>query len=161
MTIKRKIQPRCKLPQLNWMPLQPRQVRGTVFEDMNDDTFIDVCFIILRFFGRTLHPAPPPPSPGIPPLPLMYTMSFTLLQDRTGSAGTAVPVCHLHPPPLSLPFFGIMPFSSAPPPSVLYGQNLSFFVTFLNFNLVVVFLCICAPFSRVSRSGVSSSGCLA
>jgi hypothetical protein len=37
MTIKRSIQPKFRLPILNWAPLKPQQVKGTVFADLNDE----------------------------------------------------------------------------------------------------------------------------
>ncbi|XP_064648618.1 formin-like protein isoform X3 [Lineus longissimus] len=37
MTIKRSIQPKYRLPILNWAPLKPQQVKGTVFADLNDE----------------------------------------------------------------------------------------------------------------------------
>lgn len=41
MTIKRKIQTKYKLPPLNWVVLKPNQVRGTVFNELDDDKIID------------------------------------------------------------------------------------------------------------------------
>lgn len=37
MTIKRKVQTKYKLPTLNWVALKPNQVRGTVFNELDDD----------------------------------------------------------------------------------------------------------------------------
>ncbi|KAK5644344.1 hypothetical protein RI129_005644 [Pyrocoelia pectoralis] len=37
MTIKRKVQTKYKLPTVNWIPLKPNQVRGTVFNELDDD----------------------------------------------------------------------------------------------------------------------------
>lgn len=37
MTIKRKIQSKYKLPTLNWYALKPNQVRGTIFNELDDE----------------------------------------------------------------------------------------------------------------------------
>lgn len=37
MTIKRKVQTKYKLPTLNWIALKPNQVRGTIFNDLDDE----------------------------------------------------------------------------------------------------------------------------
>lgn len=37
MTIKRKIQTKYKLPTLNWIVLKPNQVKGTIFNELDDD----------------------------------------------------------------------------------------------------------------------------
>ena len=37
MTIKRKVQTKYKLPTLNWIALKPHQVRGTIFNELDDD----------------------------------------------------------------------------------------------------------------------------
>lgn len=37
MTIKRKVQTKYKLPTLNWIVLKPNQVRGTIFNDLDDE----------------------------------------------------------------------------------------------------------------------------
>nr|XP_033333839.1 formin-like protein isoform X6 [Megalopta genalis] len=37
MTIKRKVQTKYKLPTLNWIALKPNQVRGTIFNELDDD----------------------------------------------------------------------------------------------------------------------------
>ncbi|WAQ94526.1 FMNL3-like protein [Mya arenaria] len=37
MTIKKKIQTKYRLPVLNWTPMRPQQVRGTVFADLDDE----------------------------------------------------------------------------------------------------------------------------
>uniref|UniRef100_A0A182YPG2 Uncharacterized protein n=1 Tax=Anopheles stephensi TaxID=30069 RepID=A0A182YPG2_ANOST len=37
MTIKRKVQPKYKLPTLNWVALKPNQVRGTIFNELDDE----------------------------------------------------------------------------------------------------------------------------
>lgn len=37
MTIKKKIQTKYRLPVLNWTPLKPQQVKGTVFADLDDE----------------------------------------------------------------------------------------------------------------------------
>nr|XP_015839272.1 PREDICTED: formin-like protein CG32138 isoform X2 [Tribolium castaneum] len=44
MTIKRKVQTKYKLPTINWIALKPNQVRGTIFNELDDDKlhgFID------------------------------------------------------------------------------------------------------------------------
>lgn len=44
MTIKRKVQTKYKLPTINWIALKPNQVRGTIFNELDDDklyNFID------------------------------------------------------------------------------------------------------------------------
>ncbi|XP_075237526.1 formin-like protein [Lycorma delicatula] len=42
MTIKRKVQTKHKLPTLNWVPLKPNQVRGTIFNELDDDKLYSV-----------------------------------------------------------------------------------------------------------------------
>ncbi|KAL3270120.1 hypothetical protein HHI36_009178 [Cryptolaemus montrouzieri] len=37
MTIKRKVQTKYKLPTINWVALKPNQVRGTIFNELDDD----------------------------------------------------------------------------------------------------------------------------
>lgn len=37
MTIKRKVQTKYKLPTINWIVLKPNQVRGTIFNELDDD----------------------------------------------------------------------------------------------------------------------------
>ncbi|XP_037031571.1 formin-like protein [Bradysia coprophila] len=37
MTIKRKVQTKYKLPTLNWIALKPNQVRGTIFNELDDE----------------------------------------------------------------------------------------------------------------------------
>ena len=39
MTIKRALQPKCKLPTLNWTVLKPRDVKGTVFNQLDDSKY--------------------------------------------------------------------------------------------------------------------------
>jgi hypothetical protein len=46
MTIKRKVQTKYKLPTLNWIALKPNQVRGTIFNELDDEKIfkaIDFC----------------------------------------------------------------------------------------------------------------------
>ncbi|UJR33234.1 hypothetical protein I4U23_020689 [Adineta vaga] len=40
MTIKKKIQTKYKLPNLNWTSLKPGQVRGTVFSELDDEKYL-------------------------------------------------------------------------------------------------------------------------
>lgn len=49
MTIKKKIQTKYKLPNLNWTPLKPGQVRGTVFTDLDDEKYFKVKQISFSF----------------------------------------------------------------------------------------------------------------
>ncbi len=45
MTIKKKIETKYKLPNLNWTSLKPGQVRGTVFSELDDEKY----FKVIRF----------------------------------------------------------------------------------------------------------------
>lgn len=52
MTIKRKVQTKYKLPTVNWIALKPNQVRGTIFNELDDDKlhgFIDFVDFEERF----------------------------------------------------------------------------------------------------------------
>ncbi|XP_058800310.1 formin-like protein isoform X2 [Phymastichus coffea] len=52
MTIKRKVQTKYKLPTLNWIALKPNQVRGTIFNELDDDrlhSYIDFTDFEERF----------------------------------------------------------------------------------------------------------------
>ncbi|XP_051156888.1 formin-like protein isoform X1 [Leptopilina boulardi] len=52
MTIKRKVQTKYKLPTLNWVALKPNQVRGTIFNELDDErlhNFIDFSDFEERF----------------------------------------------------------------------------------------------------------------
>ncbi|CAF1651746.1 unnamed protein product, partial [Didymodactylos carnosus] len=40
MTIKKKIETKYKLPNLNWTSLKPLQVRGTVFSELDDEKYL-------------------------------------------------------------------------------------------------------------------------
>ena len=42
MTIKKKIETKYKLPNLNWTSLKPGQVRGTVFSELDDEKYFKV-----------------------------------------------------------------------------------------------------------------------
>ena len=42
MTIKKKIQTKFRLPILNWTPLKPQQVKGTVFSELDDEKLYSV-----------------------------------------------------------------------------------------------------------------------
>lgn len=50
MTIKKKIQTKYRLPVLNWTPMKPQQVKGTVFADLDDEKLYRVrSFLILQY----------------------------------------------------------------------------------------------------------------
>ncbi|XP_060529722.1 formin-like protein isoform X3 [Cylas formicarius] len=57
MTIKRKVQTKYKLPTINWIALKPNQVRGTIFNELDDDKlhgYIDFCEFEEKFkIGNT------------------------------------------------------------------------------------------------------------
>ncbi|XP_072755947.1 formin-like protein isoform X3 [Anoplolepis gracilipes] len=61
MTIKRKVQTKYKLPTLNWIALKPNQVRGTIFNELDDDrlhNYIDFSDFEERFkIGMSGHVA--------------------------------------------------------------------------------------------------------
>ncbi|XP_044586196.1 formin-like protein isoform X1 [Cotesia glomerata] len=61
MTIKRKVQTKYKLPTLNWVALKPNQVRGTIFNELDDDrlhNYIDFTDFEERFkIGMSGHVA--------------------------------------------------------------------------------------------------------
>ncbi|CAB3373121.1 Hypothetical predicted protein [Cloeon dipterum] len=42
MTIKRKVETKHKLPMLNWVAMKPNQVRGTVFNELDDDKLFKI-----------------------------------------------------------------------------------------------------------------------
>ncbi|CAL8095965.1 unnamed protein product [Orchesella dallaii] len=42
MTIKKAVQPKCKLPTLNWTVLKPREVKGTVFNQLDDSKYYNM-----------------------------------------------------------------------------------------------------------------------
>ena len=42
MTIKKKIQTKFRLPILNWTPLKPQQLKGTIFSDLDDEKLYHV-----------------------------------------------------------------------------------------------------------------------
>ena len=44
MTIKKKIQTKYRLPVLNWTPMKPQQVKGTVFADLDDEKLYHVSY---------------------------------------------------------------------------------------------------------------------
>lgn len=71
MTIKKKIQSKYRLPLLNWTPLKPQQVKGTIFSDLDDERLMAV--IDFQEFEELfrLGPAGPfsrDPSEGTPKL---------------------------------------------------------------------------------------------
>ena len=47
MTIKKKIQTKFRLPILNWTPLKPQQVKGTVFSELDDEKLYSVSQTLL------------------------------------------------------------------------------------------------------------------
>ena len=53
MTIKKKIETKYKLPNLNWIPLPPKQVRGTVFCELDDEKLYEVINLIHVECSRT------------------------------------------------------------------------------------------------------------
>ncbi|XP_020299699.1 formin-like protein CG32138 isoform X3 [Pseudomyrmex gracilis] len=61
MTIKRKVQTKYKLPTLNWIALKPNQVRGTIFNELDDErlhNYIDFSDFEERFkIGMSGHVA--------------------------------------------------------------------------------------------------------
>ena len=46
MTIKKKIQPKYRLPVLNWVAMKPNQVKGTVFSEIDDEKLYKVSMCI-------------------------------------------------------------------------------------------------------------------
>ena len=42
VTIKRKITTKYRLPVLNWAPMPPHQVKGTIFSDLDDEKLYSV-----------------------------------------------------------------------------------------------------------------------
>lgn len=42
MTIKRKIETKYRLPNLNWIALKPQQVKGTIFCELDDEKLLNV-----------------------------------------------------------------------------------------------------------------------
>lgn len=58
MTIKKKIQTKYKLPNLNWTSLKPGQVRGTVFCELDDEKYFKVsifCQVIFHHLFEYLN----------------------------------------------------------------------------------------------------------
>jgi hypothetical protein len=53
MTIKKALQPKVKLPTLNWTVLKPREVKGTVFNQLDDSKYYGV--IDFDTFERTFQ----------------------------------------------------------------------------------------------------------
>ena len=39
---KKVVQPKCRLPALNWVTLNPNQVQGTMFSDLNEEKLFKV-----------------------------------------------------------------------------------------------------------------------
>jgi hypothetical protein len=58
MTIKRALQPKCKLPTLNWTVLKPRDVKGTVFNQLDDSKYYNT--IDFDQFERVFKIGPAP-----------------------------------------------------------------------------------------------------
>ncbi len=54
MTIKKKIQTKYKLPNLNWTSLKPGQVRGTVFSELDDEKYLQVTFRLVSAFCQPM-----------------------------------------------------------------------------------------------------------
>ena len=46
MTIKKTVQPKCRLPVLNWVAMKPNQVKGTVFSELDDEKLYTVSFYL-------------------------------------------------------------------------------------------------------------------
>ncbi len=46
MTIKKKIETKYRLPNLNWVALKPQQVKGTVFCELDDEKLLKVSFFM-------------------------------------------------------------------------------------------------------------------
>ena len=58
MTIKKKIQTKYRLPVLNWTPMKPQQVKGTVFADLDDEKLYHVSYrphVVLSLNGIRVH----------------------------------------------------------------------------------------------------------
>ncbi len=53
MTIKKALQPKCKLPTLNWTVFKPREVKGTVWVQLDDSKYYNV--IDFDEFERTFQ----------------------------------------------------------------------------------------------------------
>jgi len=45
LPIKKTPQSKCRLPVLNWCPMKPNQVKGTVFAEMDDEKLYSVCYV--------------------------------------------------------------------------------------------------------------------
>ena len=46
MTIKKTVQPKCRLPVLNWVAMKPNQVKGTVFSELDDEKLYTVSYYL-------------------------------------------------------------------------------------------------------------------
>jgi hypothetical protein len=60
MTIKKKIETKYKLPNLNWTSLKPGQVRGTIFSELDDEKYFKVRFFLFSLslslsLSRMIH----------------------------------------------------------------------------------------------------------
>ena len=44
MTIKKSVQPKYRLPVLNWVAMKPNQVKGTVFSELEDEKLYTVSY---------------------------------------------------------------------------------------------------------------------
>lgn len=67
MTIKKTVQPKCRLPVLNWVAMKPNQVKGTVFSELDDEKLYTVS--TYRFSSGVMYVSSsslesPPPTPG-------------------------------------------------------------------------------------------------
>ncbi len=52
MTIKKAVQPKCRLPVLNWVAMKPNQVKGTVFSELDDEKL----YTVSTAADKTLEP---------------------------------------------------------------------------------------------------------
>ena len=84
MTIKKKIQTKYRLPILNWTPLKPQQVKGTIFSDLDDEKL----YAIINFndFEDTFRLGPAGPlsvgNSGTPTLKKKKPEAISLLEPN-------------------------------------------------------------------------------
>ena len=80
--IKKKFQAKCQLPAFNWIPLRPNQIRGTVFNDSNDERLRKI--INFTLFEDKFRIIDKSQSPGISPLAnRLRTPSFVTLLESS------------------------------------------------------------------------------